>query len=523
MRPAGTVARIDDDGQIHLTTQCDDHVEVEGVAVVLPSAGRAHAALAKHDFAVASLLFAIFGFSMMFGATQAGWIGPVAFIGANGELDSREVTFFVFQMMFCGTATTIVSGAVAERMRFGGYLVVAAVLSGLVYTVFGHWAWNGLDGGPSQGWLPLLGHRCQGQGDDEMTDTDPTIRQDFDSPWKEAMNCYFPACMAFFFPKIHASIDWTRDYKFLDNEFQSITRDAVQGRRYVDKLVQVFLNDGCETWLIIHVEVQGQANADFPERMFVYHYRILDRYQKKAVSLGVLSDPEPGFRPHQFISECFGCRIDFTFPIAKVLDYGKNWAELEQSNNPFAVVVMAHLKAQEIRDGLERKEWKLRLIRMLYERGFKRKDILELFRFIDWLLILPPELETEFFLDLQKIEEENKMEFITSVERIGIEKGVIIGVEKGVGIGIEKGFEKGVGIGIEKGFEKGLEQGMLQSLRSALLEVLSIRFEERSTKVIEIVEQITDTKLLQQLYRQTLQCKDLNEFMTNLAATSTNN
>ncbi len=109
------------------------------------------------DFAVAALLFATFGFSLMFGATRAGWIGSVEFLGANGELGASEFAFFVFQVMFCGTATTIVSGAVAERMRFGGYLVVAAVLSGLIYTLFGHWAWNGLDGSPTQGWLRGLG------------------------------------------------------------------------------------------------------------------------------------------------------------------------------------------------------------------------------------------------------------------------------------------------------------------------------------------------------------------------------
>ena len=109
------------------------------------------------DFAVAALLFAIFGFSLMFGVTRGGWFGPVEFFGANGDLGARELAFFVFQMMFCGTATTIVSGAVAERMRFGGYLVAAAVLSGLVYTVFGHWAWNGLDGSPTAGWLRELG------------------------------------------------------------------------------------------------------------------------------------------------------------------------------------------------------------------------------------------------------------------------------------------------------------------------------------------------------------------------------
>jgi Amt family ammonium transporter len=112
------------------------------------------------DFAIAALLFAMFGFSVMFGATWAGWTGPIEFFGSGEPLDGREAAFFVFEMMFCGTATTIVSGAVAERMRFGGYLIVAAVLSGGIYTIYGHWAWNGLNGmggSSAQGWLRTLG------------------------------------------------------------------------------------------------------------------------------------------------------------------------------------------------------------------------------------------------------------------------------------------------------------------------------------------------------------------------------
>jgi Amt family ammonium transporter len=71
--------------------------------------------------------------------------------------------FFLYQAMFCGTSTTIVSGVVAERMRFGAYLAIAALVSGLIYPVFGHWAWNGsihrtLEAATqSQGWLEQLG------------------------------------------------------------------------------------------------------------------------------------------------------------------------------------------------------------------------------------------------------------------------------------------------------------------------------------------------------------------------------
>ena len=95
----------------------------------------------------------------MFGATQGGWIGGDRF--APQLKEGLPTAFFLFQLMFAGAATTIVSGAVAERMKFAGYLIVAAVLSGLIYTVFGHWVWNGLDPvtDSGSGWLYKLGFR----------------------------------------------------------------------------------------------------------------------------------------------------------------------------------------------------------------------------------------------------------------------------------------------------------------------------------------------------------------------------
>lgn len=92
----------------------------------------------------------------MFGTTHLGWVG------LNGYFFSFEqspfaVSFFFFQVMFCGTATTIFSGAVAERMPFSAYLIVASLLSMLIYPVFGHWAWNGLETGTLTGWLGRRG------------------------------------------------------------------------------------------------------------------------------------------------------------------------------------------------------------------------------------------------------------------------------------------------------------------------------------------------------------------------------
>ncbi len=103
------------------------------------------------DLGVSVLLFWLWGFGLMFGASWAGWLGHTGFAPSLGQAGAYGAAFFLFQAMFCGTATTIFSGAVAERMRFSGYLLIAAVISGVIYPVFGHWAWH------SDGWLHALG------------------------------------------------------------------------------------------------------------------------------------------------------------------------------------------------------------------------------------------------------------------------------------------------------------------------------------------------------------------------------
>ncbi len=110
------------------------------------------------DFAIASLLYWLVGFGLMFGPSWAGGFGTGLFgIAEQIPVDGRLLSFVFFQLMFCATSTTIVSGAVAERMRFGAYLAVAALVSALVYPVFGHWAWGGAWNLGEPGWLAALG------------------------------------------------------------------------------------------------------------------------------------------------------------------------------------------------------------------------------------------------------------------------------------------------------------------------------------------------------------------------------
>jgi hypothetical protein len=101
---------------------------------------------------------------------------------------------------------------------------------------------------------------------------------DYDSPWKEALDGFFESFLALLFPAVYVEIDWTRGWESLDKEFQQVVREAEIGRRYVDKLVKVWTLGGAESWVLIHVEVQTTPEAEFPQRMYVYNYRIFDRY-----------------------------------------------------------------------------------------------------------------------------------------------------------------------------------------------------------------------------------------------------
>ena len=291
---------------------------------------------------------------------------------------------------------------------------------------------------------------------------------DFDSPWKETLEYYFEDFMAFFFQQAYANIDWSRGYEFLDKELQQVVRDAGLGRRFADKLVKVWRKSGEEQWVLIHVEVQGQQETDFSKRMYTYNYRLFDRYNRPIVSLAVLTDQRARWRPRHYGYDLWGCKIAFTFPVVKLLDYRKQWTELETSNNPFAVVIMAHLKAQDTkRNAQERQVWKLSLTRRLYEHGYKRQDVLNLFHFIDWVMQLPTDLDKSFWQQVHEFEKERQMPYISSVDRMATQEG------------------------LEQGRQEGRQEGMLLSL----LHLLQYRFGPASEELQARLQQFSAEQL----------------------------
>lgn len=109
------------------------------------------------DFSMGSIAYWAIGFGIMFGVSTTGFFGTSGFFLSDFSPDGDPwvLAFWMFQVVFAATAATIVSGAMAERTRFSGYLIYSVFISALIYPVFGSWAWGSLFNG--SGWLEGLG------------------------------------------------------------------------------------------------------------------------------------------------------------------------------------------------------------------------------------------------------------------------------------------------------------------------------------------------------------------------------
>lgn len=150
-----------------------------------------------------------------------------------------------------------------------------------------------------------------------------------------------------------------------------------------------------------------------------------------------------------------------------------------EASPAFALVILAQLDALEtVASSVERSSRKFRLVRSLYERGFTREEILELFRLVDWLVTLPDDQEEEFRAAVTGYEEAQRMPYVTSVERSGIRVG----------------------------------------LRQSLLRILRARFGAVPDKTVEVVTAIRDVERLEYLQERAVAVNDFAEFERELGS-----
>lgn len=291
-----------------------------------------------------------------------------------------------------------------------------------------------------------------------------------DSAWKDVLQCWFPEFMAFFYPDLAKKIDWSMGYETLDKELQALATQAMIGKRFVDKLMKVKSLEGQELFVLLHIEIQGEKETHFEKRLFEYYYRLMDKYNLPIVTLAVLADDNPSWRPCVYQVNVWGDEVmSFRFRCVKLLDYADQKADLEQTTNPFGLIILAQLAAMETKQKPDaRFNIKFSLTRQLYDRGLNRDTILSFYKFIDWVLALPEDLEIRYNEKIYQIEEERSMAYITSAERMGMEKG----------------------------YQQGMQQGTIEGEKLFLTTLLKRRFRSLSPTYLTKIDHADPSKLL---------------------------
>jgi predicted transposase YdaD len=271
-----------------------------------------------------------------------------------------------------------------------------------------------------------------------------------DALWKGILEDLFDDFLRFFFENANEIFDMNRPFEFLDKELEQLfpTNEEEFYPRYVDKLVKVFTKEGNEQWILVHVEVQGAKDRLFAQRMYTYHYRIWDKYQKPITAFAILTDTNRNFHPTFFEQALLGTKIRYDFNTYKVLLQDE--VSLEQKNNPFAMVILTVLTA--LKKGKVSNEelfdLKISLAKRLLSRQIDKDKIRGLMNFL--------KLYIRFGNDdfITKFDEQINIITNQSTKTMGIEEFVL---DRAKRVGLKQGMEKGIKKGMEKGIEKGIE------------------------------------------------------------------
>jgi len=225
-----------------------------------------------------------------------------------------------------------------------------------------------------------------------------------DTLWKEIIKDLFEDFISFFIEDLAKEIDFSKGIDFLDKELAILTSKSENINRDADTLVKVYLKNGEEKWVLIHIEVQGYNDDFFSERMFIYYYRILDRFKKKITAIAILTDENKNFKPNKYQEEFYGTELIYKYNSFKILD--KTEEELKANKNPFALIILAGLyviKSKKIKDEQKIYNFKYALVKLLKEREYSKQKRRSLFIFIESIIKLSSKFELQFEEDVKKI------------------------------------------------------------------------------------------------------------------------
>jgi hypothetical protein len=250
----------------------------------------------------------------------------------------------------------------------------------------------------------------------------------------------------------------------------------------VDVLIRVAMCDGGSQTLYLHLEVQSSKEEDFPLRVFHCFHGIRRACGEDVISLAILADLDPDWRPAEYRYERLGCEVAFRFPCCKLLDILPGLAEDFSLPALAAKAQIAALQTSRNPDKRSAARWLL--TRSLYEHGYSKEAINEAYRLIAWMMRLPKTQALQFRKQLVDFQTEINMPYLIDTEEIAIEQA--------------------------------MSQGRLLALQEDVIEVLAVRFSHVPEGLREAITVIAEESRLRSLHKAALQAETIEDFTASL-------
>ena len=256
---------------------------------------------------------------------------------------------------------------------------------------------------------------------------------DYDGAWKDLLHRRLREVLACYFPAVAGAIDWSVTPEFLEQELRALAVESSRVNNRTDLLVRVRLRDGDLQVLYLHIEVQSFREPGFAQRMARSFHGIRASCGEDVVTLVVLADLDPTWKPVEYRYERLGCETIFRFPCCKLLEI---LPQMEGDISFPALAARAQIEAlRTSRHPDKRRIVRWRLTRSLYDSGYGRAEIQEAFRLLAWMMRLPePELLT-FRQELIDYEKAKGMPVLTDIEEYVMKEARQEGRQEGLLVG----------------------------------------------------------------------------------------
>ena len=218
--------------------------------------------------------------------------------------------------------------------------------------------------------------------------TDDESAYDFDGIWKDFVHDFWQIILRDCIPDLYDDADLEREAEFLDKEMHEISQqldgesNAVSNSKwYVDNLLKIYLKDGREEWVLLHIEIQGRGGEMISLRMFRYSCMIFLRYGRQPVALVILTAKRPKREgePGVYRSAMFGTKTEYSYNTLMAYDFSDE--ELLANDSPVHLFIYAVKIASKYRRSDEKKfEYMRKILKVLVERnwdiGTRRKFVM---------------------------------------------------------------------------------------------------------------------------------------------------